>query len=324
MFRNSEIFKRSPSSTWRASSRWRILCVAAVLAFIMGDPGAVWAGQAAAPLPDSALPATLRINIPGHILCANRDYEVFVTPVIGGGEVTDTSGTKHKLVEKREGAVAIEAFAKNTGVATISPARQVSGWDVEGFDVSAAKFALHTKKPGTTRVYFEALLRGQNVGPGVDIQVVACKYKVTMTFHLYFGTPDGVIKSRGYMTTMISGEGEGLSGSGTLKFSTAMESSGCMATAAIKPIDVNIKGHVSEAGDLQLNLDYSPNFEYSTSVYCSAYQQDGSWPPLPTSYVIPITQTTHRGRGQSTDSIAWACLEDGFCALRVTVQPITK
>ncbi|HEY2980788.1 MAG TPA: hypothetical protein VGJ22_06375, partial [Anaerolineales bacterium] len=119
----------------------------------------------------------------------------------------------------------------------------------------------------------------------------------------------------------ISGEGNELSGSGTLNFDTVKVVPGCAASATFSPIGVNIKGHVSEAGLLELNFDYTPSTEYNDDITCGSVV-GGDLATVDASEIIPILQSTHPGQGRSHRAYPYTCWYDGNCSLSISAQPI--
>ena len=229
-----------------------------MLALLMAGPGAAPAAHAAPPL--DPIPLTLIINMPRGLLCANHDYAVSVTPRLGGDDVKTPDGQKHELVENRPEAVAIEAFSQNSSVATISPKRAVSGWDVLGFATSAAMFSLHTAKAGTTRIYFEAAFRGAYAGPGVDVQVVNCRYKITIKGRAV-GSGDNIFLTQNYTATgEINGDPTGAL-TGEAQVTWQMKQAGdCYASSiTVSPSTAHLEGTLSgENNTLTVKVTFSP------------------------------------------------------------------
>lgn len=328
MLRDLESPKHSPKARIRMA-RSRVLQIAIMFSMLLtSQVGQASSVRAAGPSDGGQLHATisLRINMARGALCANQDFPVNVTPFENGGQWTDNKGKTHELAETHLPALKIEAFAQDASVATISPARALSGWDQGGFGVMAATFTLHTLKPGTTRVYFETAAFGQYIGPGVDIQVVPCKYKITIR-GTSTGSGDNVALTQIYTAEgEIVGDANGaLTGDANVNWHMTQAGDCYTANITTPPSAAHLKGTLSGDGDsLTVNVTFDPLMESNTvraAGICArsgaTATSQGQLQPAPIVFSVPSTG------GSTSQPIA---LPDGVVTLTgsatITALPI--
>jgi hypothetical protein len=310
----------------------RILLIILLLGGWLGGARSAAAAGARPGVPQAGPPpfkahatVTLRINIASHVLCANHDYPVYVTPSEAGGEYTDLKGRTHQLAQTNLPARRIEAFVQDTGVATISPPRAQTGWD-EGNTINgvmAANFMLHASKPGATRVYFETSIFGQYLGPGVDIKVIQCKYKIQISHRGGFNAGGLIGTSSAAMSTTISGEEAVLSGSGTFKLGvTQYLPPFCSGARSVTPVEAKITGQVSEANQLELSIAYAPGTTTSGQLTCPYIGTVGNSNAVSPTDLLNIQSASLPAEG-GTRSFSYTCWGgSGSCTLTVTATPL--
>jgi hypothetical protein len=145
-------------------------------------------------------------------------------------------------------------------VATISPKRTFSGFDVEGSAVSASVFTLHTAKAGTARVYFEAAYGGAYAGPGVDVQVVNCRYQITIKGRAA-GSGDNIFLTQSYTATgEINGDPSGaLTGDAQATWSMKQAGDCYAASVTASPSTAHLAGTLSgENNTLTVKVTFDP------------------------------------------------------------------
>lgn len=272
----------------------------------------------------------LETRLPFGPYCVGQDYAATIRPVVLYHERQGQGEGRTRVGESLAGpsvgviAVPIEASSTNASVATVAPKRVFSGYDLDEVLPGSAYFTIHAAKPGSTNLIFEAVIRGQYVGPVIPIKVVNCKYKVTLSHSGRYSSEGVSGTTTGFMSTTISGEGGELSGSGTFTFSATKAVTGCRATSALSPVGVKITGHVTEAGHLELTLDYAPSFTHSGSLSCPVLGTRSAAQTYNSSEILAVTKITLPGEGPATRSFPYACYPGGSCTLRVTAVPLAQ
>jgi hypothetical protein len=278
---------------------WVVMLLALLLTSTAGEARSV---HAAPPPPHSPLHSTvsLRINMGGsRVLCTNHDYPIYVTPWEGGGEFTDYKGGIHHLDHTNLAGWKIEAYVQDTGVATISPPRAMSGWDNGEGDVNAvmaATFSLHARKPGTTRVYFKAKIFGQYVGPGIDIQVVPCKFRVLVRTTALGQIPAITEIARYTMKGEMSGEGA-LTGGAGVNWITQQATPCFVIKQTVPDSTAKFEGNVSEdgrtlTGQISFAAASLSNTGYFTCGRAVSASKQLQLQPPPISFKVPVTGGT--------------------------------
>jgi hypothetical protein len=215
----------------------------------------------AGPAPARAAPADvephaeadygLEILMPIPPICVGQEAKVLVYAV------TKMPGWRGR--DTRIWGPWIEALSENTGIISIAPESAGTGWDIFEDEPNAATFTLTPKEPGKTHLVFESMIRGIYYGPRVEVEVVTCKYKTTMTYHNnvpQYGYGTYVINGR--LSTEIIGDGETFSGSGTLVANTAISVPGCAVGVTTYESATNITAEASGEDQLSLHFQYSP------------------------------------------------------------------
>lgn len=180
-------YQRTPDLTQR---RLRILAALALVLLFAGANPSVMA-QAA---PASASAQFVMVAMPSaDYICVNESmtFSVYVYRVFG-------SQTDAGFHQERLSGVAVDATVVDKSIGTITPDRQMTGFN--NYDAEGAQFTFQAgKKPGTTKIIFEGLINvfwadvltleqadQIYVDAPVQVEVRKCSYKAELIFNGYF------------------------------------------------------------------------------------------------------------------------------------------
>ncbi|RPI89668.1 MAG: hypothetical protein EHM40_20230, partial [Chloroflexi bacterium] len=236
--------------TYRSS-----ILLALMLVFSLGGAGQPTAVQAAPPAQDITVTSHryhFNIVMPPDPICVGKSYPIIVTPLRDGSG--KFNGEKFNYDSRHLVGVTIEASVKNESIGTLSPRRKISGfaWAGENTDPNAenpgeADFTFRARKAGQTSLYFEATIDGRYVGPAVPIQVVNCRYKVTVSTRANASYPNlrSSIRSQ-TVGEMTSTNGQNFSGTASANWNASSFSVRCSHSHMFSPAQAHLSGTVDQ------------------------------------------------------------------------------
>jgi hypothetical protein len=253
------------------------------LALILGA-GSITQTVSVQAAPPSATAVTFFADVflPKAPICAGSDYSVRVT-ITKLNEVVDAAtgqtDWKSTLAFAASGQ-SVKSSVQDSGIGTLTPAQLMTGWDVDAPD--EAVFTFHANKRGSTQLDFTIDIEDYDrKGPlhetmklGRQIQVVNCKYRVTIVSTLAASFPN--------LTALVMGVAEGemtadangnLAGTAKENWDTYLFSEcGSHTTNVVSSPNVTFTGAVSQDGSsLTVVAAYQPfNVQHSFQLSCGA------------------------------------------------------
>lgn len=209
-------------------------------------------------------------------ICAGQDYPIRVR-LLKSTEQVEPKPSKPEPSIKYLSGIAVQAFAKDESIGTLSPRKLITGFNLEQDAPGEATFTFHAKKAGTTDLYFETLIRkaitgtdNEYIGPVRTIKVIDCKYKLTMNYLMRQssgGTTGLVI---GQLDSLLEGDGEVYQGAGILDSDRTTTMPPCSFSSDGFDSATTITGKLTGTPNnqqLQITVDYGPA-QSSATITC--------------------------------------------------------
>lgn len=282
------------------------------------------AGQAipvqAAPNADGLIIYRMKIFMPPDPLCVGKDYSIKVR-ISADQQYQGPDGELHDLTSEGVNGRKIEASVRDSNIAALSPRSLLTGWDVESVGPGEVEFRLKAKKAGSTVLFFETYIpeaaqsqQEPYFGSNVPIQVVNCRYKVTLSTRANAHYPNlrSSIRSQ-TVGEMASTDGQNFSGTANTNWNASSFSVRCSHSHMVSPAQAHLSGTVNQD---QLNVKITFDDASFSSQNCAS-SNSGQLQAPPIEITVPASGGGKRG----AYSYPWG-LESMQGSLSIYVTPI--
>lgn len=275
-----------------------------VITFFIVSISQVTPAQASSPSQQNGNITTtysMRVTLPPPPICANQQYNVTVE--VDSKSQGIMNGQQAQFSEVLYG-VQVDAHSTNTGVAAISPDREVTGDPLlaaPGGDSgpAVAEFTLQAQKAGTAKLVFETMI-GHNInsylGPVIPIKVINCKYKVTLVSSWSFSRTEYGVTIYSHLTQSSQGEmqlsdsGNALDGTATVTWAMSSYAPGCNQSHQLPVASAKLTGTVNQDADT-LTVHVAFGQADLSSTHCIG-GETGQFAPPEIEFTVPATGGT--------------------------------
>lgn len=272
--------------------RWRMVFIALVIALSIGSVSRSGPAQASA----AGVPVRVYMQLinPKTTVCvgkqANYAVRVYTAPTTVVGIAIDAYALPGIRVE---GSSQDKSVGDLVGASNGTRTR-VTGQTEEFLDDEptphTAYFTFIAKKAGKTTLYFEGLAHGQYVSDKVLVKVIHCKYRVIIGSQMFWSGSYGSIKFRGVSTEgQIKADETGYIFTGTAPVYWVSTSNvpNCRAANSLGISTVNMRGNLSDSGQLLVELNYDP-VSFNDVVSCPPGSGTSGFPISPSSLKVSV------------------------------------